>query len=156
MAMLVTAEHAESAELIFETPFPATSALCRTGSVSRLRPRLALKERPELISDDPVDAIGGARVPGFAEQQLSATVAVRVDRVDQIVSWRNVEVLVVGNLREYFVQVAVDVLARNQRNHEIQVWRGSGVRPGGQHQNRLIDVGEIKDAHLDIVEFRWG
>ena len=61
--------------------------------------------------------------------------------------------LIVCRLRKHFVQIAIDVLARNDRSHIHQIPGSSRhFRFAGQDQHWLITVREIKHPHLRGLE----
>src|SRR5262249_48026137 len=99
--------------------FSSGETILLTVSIPVLTTRLTLKQRPELIADGPINHIPGSRVPALTKQQFSATVAVNIYGVDQLISRQHVQMLVVGGLAEDLVKVAVNILPRYQCREEL-------------------------------------
>ena len=66
-------------------------------------------------------------------------VAVGVNRVNEVVARQNVEMPVVGTLGKEFVQVTVNIFARDHRDQVLLVIAGE-VGAGGKHEHRLIRI----------------
>src|SRR5205823_6708207 len=71
--------------------------------------RRALVERVQLVSNYAVKIVCAARVGDAAEQKFAAAIAVGINRVDQFKPRTNIKVQAVGNVRERFVHLTINI-----------------------------------------------
>jgi hypothetical protein len=84
-----------------------------TAGPLRLR-QLALKERIQLLADDPIDQICAACGVVLLKEEFALAVAVGVHSVDEFEAGDNVEMGVVGDVGEGFVEISVKIFAGDE------------------------------------------
>src|SRR5207245_11123289 len=83
------------------------SEACKESTGRTLGPRQALKQRPQLISDDAINGERAARVGDLAEEEFATAVAVGVHWVNQFEARQHVQMPRVSHVGERLVQFAV-------------------------------------------------